>query len=263
MAAVTIGSDCEAQEIKVCHCFHFSPFYLPWSDRTGGMILVFSMLNFKPAFSFSFFTLIKRLFSSSSLSVIRVVSSAYLRLLIFLLAILIPACDSSSLAFHKRYSAYKLNKQGDNTQPCFTPFPILNYSIVPTSDSAAFWPAYRFPTREVKWSDIPISLRILPQFVVISQIATVKHFSIVSEAEVDDFLEFPCFLYDPTNVGNLISVSSAFSKPNLYIWKLLDHVLLKPSLKDFEHNVTPFLCQSTNCDTGGSMEFSKQDYWSG
>ena len=75
------------------------------------MILVFSMLNFKPAFSFSFFTLIKRLFSSSSLSVIRVVSSAYLRLLIFLLAILIPACDSSSLAFHVMYSVYKLNKQ--------------------------------------------------------------------------------------------------------------------------------------------------------
>ena len=61
----------------------------------------------------------------------------------------------------------------------------------------------------------------------------VKGFSVVSEAEIDVFLEFPCFLCDPTNVGNLIS---AFSKPRLYIWKLSVHELLKPSLKDFEHN---------------------------
>ena len=64
------------------------------------------MLSFKPAFSLSSFTLIKRLFSASLLSAIRVVSSAYLRFLIFLLAILIPACASSSLAFHMMYSAY-------------------------------------------------------------------------------------------------------------------------------------------------------------
>ena len=68
------------------------------------MILVLGMLSLKPAFSLSFFTLIKRLFSSSSLSAIRVVSSAYLRLLIFLPAILIPACASFSLAFCMRYS---------------------------------------------------------------------------------------------------------------------------------------------------------------
>ena len=61
--------------------------------------------------------LIKKLFSPSSLSAIRVVSSAYLRLLIFLLAILIPACAYSSPAFLMMYSAYKLNKQGDNIQP--------------------------------------------------------------------------------------------------------------------------------------------------
>ena len=74
-------------------------------------------LSFKPAFSLSSFTFIKRLFSSSLLSVTRVVSSAYLRLLIFLLAILIPAGASSSLAFCMMYSAYKLNNQGDNIQP--------------------------------------------------------------------------------------------------------------------------------------------------
>ena len=71
-----------------------------------------------------------------------------------------------------------------------------------------------------------------PQFVVIH---TVKGFSIVNEAEIDVFLEFPCFLYDPADVDNLISGSSAFSKSSLYTWKFLVHVLLKPSLKDFEH----------------------------
>ena len=94
------------------------------------MILVFWMLSFKPTFSLSSFTFIRRLFSCSSLSAIRVVSSAYLKLLIFLLAILIPACASSSPAFLKMYSVYKLNKQSDNIQPWRTPFPIWNQSVV-------------------------------------------------------------------------------------------------------------------------------------
>ena len=97
----------------------------------NAMMLVFWMLNFKPAFSLPYFTFMKRLFSSSLLSAIRGVSSAYLRLLIFLLTLLIPACDSSCLAFHMMYSAYKLNKQGDKRQPCHVPFPILNQSFVP------------------------------------------------------------------------------------------------------------------------------------
>ena len=75
------------------------------------------MLSIKPTFSLSSFTFIKRLFSSSSLSAIRVVSPAYLRLLIFLPAILIPAHASSGPVFLMMYSAYKLNKQGDNIQP--------------------------------------------------------------------------------------------------------------------------------------------------
>ena len=85
-------------------------FAMKWWDQT--MMLVFWMLSFKPTFSLSF-TFVKRLFSSSSLSAIRVVSSAYLRLLIFLPAVLIPVCASSSPAFHMIYSAYELNKQGD------------------------------------------------------------------------------------------------------------------------------------------------------
>ena len=66
---------------------------------------------------------------------------------------------------------------------------------------------------------------------------TVKGFSVVNEVEADAFLELPCFLRDPTNVGNLISDSSAFSKPRLFTCMFLVHVLLKPSLKDFEHNL--------------------------
>ena len=73
-----------------------------------------------------------------------------------------------------------------------------------------------------------------PQFVVIH---TVKDFSIVNEAEVNVFLEFCSFFYDPTDVGNLISGPSAFSKFSLYVWMFLVHVLLKPSLKDFEHDL--------------------------
>ena len=132
MAAITVCSDFGAQENKLCHCFHFFPIYLPWSDGNRcAMILIFWMLSFKSAFKHSSFTLIKRLFSSSSLSAIRVTSPAYLRLLTFLLAILIPACASSSPAFHMRYSAYKLDKQGDKIQHCDTPFPIFNQSAVP------------------------------------------------------------------------------------------------------------------------------------
>ena len=64
---------------------------------------------------------------------------------------------------------------------------------------------------------------------------TVKGFGVVNIAEVDVFLEFCCFFYDPTDVGNLISGSSAFSKTSLNIWKFMVHVLLKPSLENFEH----------------------------
>ena len=94
--------------------------------RPDAMILVLWMLSLKPAFSLSFFTFIKRLFSSSLLSTRRVVSTAYLSLLTFLPAVLIPACVSSSLAFPMMYSAYRLNNQGDNIQPWCTPFPIWN-----------------------------------------------------------------------------------------------------------------------------------------
>ena len=74
-----------------------------------------------------------------------------------------------------------------------------------------------------------------PQFVMIH---TVKGFSVVDETEVDVFLEFPCFLCDPANAGNLISGSSSFLKPSLDIWKFLVHIMLKPSIQDFKHDHT-------------------------
>ena len=108
------------------------------------MILIFWMLSFKPTFSLSSFTFIKKLFSSSLLTTIKVVSSVYLRSLIFLPAILIPAYASSSPVLLMMYSAYKLNKQGDNIQLWRTPFPIWNQSVVPCPVlTIASWPAYR------------------------------------------------------------------------------------------------------------------------
>ena len=71
-----------------------------------------------------------------------------------------------------------------------------------------------------------------PQFI---EIHTVKGFGIVNKAEIDVFLEFSCFFYELMNVGNLISGSSAFSTSSLNVWQFLVHVLLKPSLENFEH----------------------------
>ena len=163
-----------APQNKVSHCFHCFPIYLPWSDA---MLFVFWMLSCKPTFSLSSFTLIKSLFSSSLLYAIRVVSSAYLRLFIFLLAILISACASTSPAFFMMCSAYKLSKQGDNIQPWCTLFLICNQFAAPCPVlTVASWPAYRFLRRQVRWSGIPSLLRIF-HFLVIH---TVKGFGVVN-----------------------------------------------------------------------------------
>ena len=108
--------------------------------KVMGSDAIFSlwMLSFKPPFSLSSFTLIKKLFSSSSLSASRVVSFAYLRVLIIHPAILIPACDSPSLVFCMMYSAYKLNKQDDNIQPFLTPLHIWKQPIIQMSSYIYF-----------------------------------------------------------------------------------------------------------------------------
>ena len=118
-------------------------------------------------------------------------------------------------------------------QPWYTPFPIWNQSIVPylvltvlTRIRVSQWAG-----KVVWYSHL---LNNFPQFVVIN---TVKGFHVVNEAEVDIFLEFPCLVYDSVDVGNLIPGSFVFSKSSLYIWKFLVHILLKPRLKNFKHDL--------------------------
>ena len=163
-------------------------------------------------------TFITKFFTSPSLSGIRVVSSAYLRLWIFLLAILILACDSSSPAFHMMYSAYKLNTQGDDMQSCLSySFPYLEAVHSSMSGSNCCFLTHTQVSQEtgkVVWYS-----HLFKNFLQFYVILTVKSFSIVNEAEVDAFLKFLCFLYDPADAGNLISGSSTSSKPNLHIWK--------------------------------------------
>ena len=141
------------------------------------------------------------------------------------------------------YSAYKLNKQGDNIRPWRTPFPIWNQSVVPCPVlTVASWPAYRFLKRQVRWYGIPISFRIF-QFIVTH---TIKGFGIVNKAEIDVFLELFCFFDDPAYVGNLISGSSAFFKTGLNTWKFTVHILLKLGLENFEHYFTS-MWDECNC----------------
>ena len=153
------------------------------------MILIFWMLSFKPTFSLSSFTFIKSLFSSS-FSAISVVSSAYLRLLIFLLAILIPACASSSSGFLMMYSAYMLNKldKGNNKEPWHTPWHTPYLEPVCCSMSSfnhCFLVCIQISkeTGHVVW--FSHLFRNFPAFVVVH---TVKGFGIVNKREADDFL---------------------------------------------------------------------------
>ena len=186
MATITIWSGFGAPKINSATVSTVSPSISHEVMGPDAIIFVFWMLSFKPTFSL-YFTFIKSLYSSS-LFARRVMSSAYLRLLIFLLAILIPACASSSPAFLMMYSAYKLNKQGHNMQPWHTPFPIWNQSVVlcpvltvmlltcvQISQEAGqvVWYSYLFQN--------------FPQFVVIH---TVKGFGVANKAEIDVFVAF-------------------------------------------------------------------------
>ena len=124
-------------------------------------IFVFGMLSFKPTFFTLLFHIHQEALNFSSVYAIRVVSSAYLKLLIFLPAILIPACASSNQAFHMMYSACKLIKQGDNMHPWHTPFLVWSQSVVPCPVlTPASWPLNRFLRRQVRRSGISISFRI-------------------------------------------------------------------------------------------------------
>ena len=86
-----------------------------------------------------------------------------------------------------------------------------------------------------------LKFKNFPQFVVIY---TVKSFGIVNKAETDAFLEISCLFNDPTDVGNLISGSSAFSKSSLNIWNFMVHILLKPGLENF--SITLLVCEMSS-----------------
>ena len=158
MAAVTICSDFGAPKNKVRHCFHCSPSICHEVMGQDIMIYAFWMLSFKPAFH-----------SPLSLS-----SRGFLVPLhchkggVICLSEVIDISPrnldrtwaSSSLAFHMMYSACELNKQGDNTQPWHTLLPIWNQSVLCPVLTVASWPAYRFLRKQVRWSTVPISLRI-------------------------------------------------------------------------------------------------------
>ena len=231
MAAATICSDFRAQEEEICHCFHCLPFYLPWSDDgTRCHDLSFFILGFKPALSLFSFTLIKKLFISSSLSAIR--GTTYLRSLMFLLPVLIPACNLSSPAFLVMCSVYRLNKQQTALSWSFLNSEPISCYI--SSANCCFLTHIQVSqeTHEIVWYYL---FKSFPQFVMIH---TVESFSTVIETEVDVFLEFCSIPYDPVNVGNLISGSSAFFKPSWDIWKFFIHIMLMPSVQDFRHNLT-------------------------
>ena len=147
MTAVTNCSVFWVQENKVCHCFHVSPFICHEVMGPDAMILVFWMLSFKPTFSLSSFTFIKRLFSSLLSAMNDVMCIAEV------IDISANSLDSS-LCFiqpgisHDVLCVYKLNKQGDNIQPWSTPFLIWSQLVVPClALTVASWPAYRFLRR--------------------------------------------------------------------------------------------------------------------
>ena len=177
------------------------------------MIRLFWMLSFKPIFSLYSFTFIKRLFSSSLISAIRVGSSVYLRWLIFLSTILIPSCASSSPVFLMMSSAYQLKKQGDNKQPWRTPFLIWNKSVGPCPVlTVVSRPAYRFLWRQVRWAGIPISWII---FYSLLWSHTVKAFGVIHKAEKHVFLAF--------------SLAFSMIQRMLAIWSLIPLAFLNPT----------------------------------
>ena len=231
VAAVTIYSDFGAPQNKIYHGFHFSLQIFHEVMEPDVMILIFLMLNFKPVFFFThiFFHPHQYALYSSLLSAIRVVPSAYLRF--WYISHKFPSCELPSLIFCRMYPSYHVKEQVDNIQPWHTPYPIWNqFTLSHPFLTIASWLAYKVSQEMRKMVWYSHLLKNFPQFVVFH---TVKDFSLVNEAEVDFFLSFSCIFYYPTDVGNLILGSSAFSKSSLYIWKFSVHVLWKPSLKEF------------------------------
>ena len=154
-----------------------------------------------------------------------------LRLRIFLLAVLTPACASSNPVFLMRYSAYKLNKQGDNIQPSHTPYPIWNQSVVPCPVLVvASWPAYKISQEAGKVEWYSHLFQNFPQFIVIH---TVKGFVIVNKAEVNVFWNSLAFSMIQEMLAIWALVPLPFPKPVwtsgsswfIYCWSLAWRIL--------------------------------------
>ena len=152
----------------------------------------------------------------------------------FLLPILIPAYNSSSLEFLMMCSAYRLNRVTADS-PVVLLFQSRTTQLFIQGSNCCFLTRMQVSQETGKMVWYSHLFKSFPQFVMIH---TVKGFGVVNETEVDVFLEFPCFLYDPVNVDSLISGSSSFSKPSLDVWKFLVHVVLKPGMRDFKHDLT-------------------------
>ena len=162
----------------------------------------------------------------------------------FLLPILISACNLSIPAFLMMCSAYRLSKQADSRKPCHIPFSIWNQSVVPYRVlTAAFWPSCRFLRRQVRWFGYSHSFKSFSHCVMIH---TVKGFSVVNETEVDFFSGVPLLSLWSSECWQFDSGSSAFSKLSLDIRKFLVHVMLMPSMQDLYGLTTQpgnsFLC---------------------
>ena len=134
-----------------------------------------------------------------------------------------------------KYSAYKLNKQCDNNTLDILLFLFGPVCCSMSSYNCCFLTCIQISQEagQVVWYSHVF--KNFPQFIVIH---TVKDFDIVNKTEIDVFLELCGFFDDPADVGNLISGSSALSKTSLNIWKFTVHILLKPSLENFEHYLT-------------------------
>ena len=187
----------ESKKIRAVAVSIFSPSICHVVLGLDAMILVFWILNFKPVFPLSSFTFIKRLFSSSSFSAIRV------RLLIFLLAILIPACVSSSQAFSRTYSAYKLKKYGDDIQPWRMPISILNQSVLCSKFSLIIYFVHNINSAGVAFYDYIFFLAQL--FLINSFLDGILLLSYITSSFLCLFPDFPtlfCF------IGYLISCHS-------------------------------------------------------
>ena len=199
------------------------------------IILVFWMLNFKLPFSLSSFTFIKRFFYSSSLSAIRVVSSAYLCCWYFSWQSWFQACVSSSAEFHMKYSACKLNKQGDNIQSYTYSF--LNLETICCFMSHSNYCLLTCIHVSQEAGNVVWYYYLFKNFLQSVVIHTVKNFRKLDEVDFffSGILLLFCMIQWMLVIWSLVPLP--LLKSTWYIWKFLVHILLKPILKDFEHYI--------------------------